>query len=115
VWVLGVLVVALAAVVSARWGRSSPHGWDWTLGATVATAFGTTLLATATFVLAYGTRRPRLSLRGGDDFHVHSRVEGNEQAYLRLLVWNDQGKRSATGTRVLLQGYRNRDDADTDG
>jgi hypothetical protein len=107
---VGAGVVVAGALLSARYASSG--GWDWTVGAGVGTALGTTLLAIATFMLAYGVRRPRLSLRD-DEFAVHSRVEGNHTPYLRLVVWNDEGKRAATGTRVLVQGYRKRD-ADTD-
>jgi hypothetical protein len=108
---VGAAVVLAGALLSARYAGSSKH-WDWAVGAEVGTALGTTLLAFATFVLAYGVRKPRLSLRD-DEFATHSRVEGNEAPYLRLMVWNDEGRRAATGTRVLVQGYRNRD-ADTD-
>jgi hypothetical protein len=108
---VGAAVVLAGALLSARYAGSSKH-WDWAVGAGVGTALGTTLLAIATFLLAYGVRRPRLSLRD-DEFAVHSRVEGNTQPYLRLVVWNEEGRRAAVGTRVLVQGYRERD-ADTD-
>jgi hypothetical protein len=108
---LGAAVVLAGALLSARYAGSSER-WDWAVGAEVGTALGTTLLALATFLLAYGVRRPRLSLRD-DEFSAHSRVEGNEAPYLRLVVWNDEGRRAAIGTRALAQGYRNRD-ADTD-
>jgi hypothetical protein len=50
-------------------------------------------------------RRPNLSLQE-DAERTHSRVEGDEIPYLRLLVRNAKGKRSAKDARVVLDGYR---------
>jgi hypothetical protein len=56
-------------------------------------------------------RRPSLSLRE-DTEHTHSRVEGDEIPYLRLLVRNAKGKRSAKHARVVLDGYRGAESRD---
>jgi hypothetical protein len=50
-------------------------------------------------------RRPNLHLEA-DPERTHSRVEGNGIPHIRLLVRNAKGKRSATHTRVVLDGYR---------
>jgi hypothetical protein len=102
-----VVAVVVFSLVAARYGGTS-HRWNWTLGATVGTALGTTTLAVATFLLAYGIRRPRLELRAGKMFKLHSRVEGNGCPYLRLVVANAAGRRSAHGTRVLVETYQRR-------
>jgi hypothetical protein len=53
-------------------------------------------------------RRPSLSL-SNDRERTHSRVEGDEIPYLRLLVHNAKRKRSAMHARVVLDGYRHTD------
>src|SRR5439155_12873556 len=95
-----------------RYGHKG-EGWHWALAAEVGVALGTTLLALATVVLAYGVRRPSLELHA-EDVRVHSRIErsvpfGDQIPFLRLLVTNAPRKRSAKGTRVLLDGYSDRD------
>jgi len=57
----------------------------------------------AAAVLPY-YRRPKLSLR--EDDRGESRIEGNGLPYLRALVHNKKGKRSAKRARVVLDGYR---------
>lgn len=94
------------ALIAGRWGHQGDSNWDWGLTATVGTAGGTTLLAIATFMVAYGTRRPKLSLDAGQAFQTHSRVESDARPHLRLVVRNLRGSRSAKGTRVLVEGYR---------
>ena len=84
--------------------------WNWGIGSAVATAGGTTLLAIGTFMLAYGTRRPQLSVQAGEAFETHSHVESDGRPHLRLLVRNQRGRRSAAGTRVLVEGYRRPDE-----
>jgi hypothetical protein len=62
------------------------------------------LLSIGAVVLPYH-RRPNLSLLE-DDERTHSRVEGDGVPYVRLLVRNAKGKRSAKHARVVLDGYR---------
>jgi hypothetical protein len=62
------------------------------------------LVAIGAVVLPY-RRRPSLSLLE-DTERTHSRVEGDEIPYLRLLVRNAKGKRSAKYARAVLDGYR---------
>jgi hypothetical protein len=54
-------------------------------------------------------RRPKLSLAEDAD-RIQSRVEGDGIAYIRLLACNAKGKRVAKGTRVVLEGYRRREE-----
>lgn len=68
------------------------------------------LVAIGAVALPYW-RRPSLSLRE-DTERTHSRVEGDETPYLRLLVRNAKGKRSAKYARVVLDGYRRTESAD---
>ncbi len=106
---LGIAAVAGSALAAARYGPAAGR-WDWSLGADVATAAGTSFLAIGTFLLAYGTRRPKLSLEAGQAFKTHSHVESDARPHLRLLVRNTRGSRSAGGTRVIVDGYRRRDE-----
>jgi hypothetical protein len=62
------------------------------------------LVSIGALALPY-VRRPKLSLQEDTD-HTHSRVEGDGLPYLRLLVRNAKGKRSAKHARVVLDGYR---------
>lgn len=111
--IVGIAAVVAMTVVAARYGQASEKGaprWDWSVGSAVATAGGTTLLAIGTFLLAYGTRRPKLTLEAGQAFATHSHVESDTRPHLRLLVRNRRGCRSAVGTRVLVDGYRRADE-----
>ena len=63
------------------------------------------LVASIAAVVVPYWRRPNLSLEV-DPERTHSRVEGDGRAYVRLLVRNASGKRSAKQTRVVLDGYR---------
>jgi hypothetical protein len=68
------------------------------------------LVAIGAVALPYW-RRPSLSL-GEDTERTHSRVEGDEVPYLRLLVRNAKGKHSAKHARVVLDGYRSAESND---
>lgn len=61
------------------------------------------LVSIAALVIPYW-RRPSLSLHV-DPERTHSRVEGDGLPYVRLLVRNAKGKRSAKNARVVLDGY----------
>jgi hypothetical protein len=65
------------------------------------------VVSVAAVLLPYW-RRPSLSLHE-DPERTHSRVEGNGIPYVRLLVRNAKGKRSARNARVVLDGYRRAD------
>ena len=62
------------------------------------------LLSIGAVALPYW-RRPNLSLRE-DAERTHSQVEGDGAPYVRLVVRNAKGKRSAKNARVVLDGYR---------
>lgn len=68
------------------------------------------LLSIGAAVLPYW-RRPNLSLET-DPERTHSRVEGDGLPYIRLLVRNAKGKRSAKQARVVLDGYRRAESTD---
>jgi type II secretory pathway pseudopilin PulG len=105
------------------------QGFDWDLAAVVLTGLGTTALAAVTGLLSWATwqdvrasqraakaaeeqlemareeqlRRPSLALT--DDRGLHSRVETDRVAYVRVVVSNEPERRAARGTRVLIDRY----------
>lgn len=64
------------------------------------------VIAAAIPVTAY-LRRPKVTLVE-DRGNVHSRVEGAGHPFVRLLVRNGRGRRSANETKVLLDHYQPR-------
>jgi hypothetical protein len=83
--------------------------FDWAQVAAAAFAAGAAL---AIPVTAY-RRRPSLKLTEKEATR-HSRVEGDERAYLRLLVSNERRHRAAQGTRVLVEGYRRQSESESE-
>jgi type II secretory pathway pseudopilin PulG len=103
--------------------------FDWNLAAVVLTGLGTTSLGAVTGLLSWTTsqdvrasqrvaeaaeqqlklaRRERMqrpSLTLTDDGGLHTRVETDRTAYVRLVVANLPGRRAARGTRVLIDRY----------
>lgn len=63
------------------------------------------LLAALAIPLTAFARRPRLSIEVDQD-SLHSHVEAFGAPHIRLLVANARWRRSAIGTRVLLESYR---------
>jgi hypothetical protein len=101
-------------LVAGRFAASPENGgtWDWALAAEVGTAVGTTLLAIATFVLAYGTRNPQLGL-SAFDFLQYCDVDPDsdkQRPSVRLIVRNAPGRRAAKGARVMLVGFSAHDE-----
>lgn len=79
-------------------------GIDWGTAVPIAISLIALAVSVAALVIPY-LRRPSLSLHK-DYEATHSRVEGNGVPYLRLLVENERGKRSAKHARAVLDGYR---------
>ena len=117
-------------IVNGKTITSKSSSFDWELWALVLTGLGTTALAIATGLLAFSTwkdvrasqeiaqeardanelarveqaRRPELTLLR-DEERIYSRVEGDGNGYVRLLVHNESGRRAARGTRVIVPQY----------
>src|SRR5688500_17750286 len=49
--------------------------------------------------------RPRVTLEA-DTERIHSRVEADGAAYVRLLAHNGRFRRGARGARIIVQSYR---------
>ncbi len=79
---------------------------DWI---SVAVAVGTIGLASAAFwqIIRGAMSQPRLSLER-EEIRIHTRLEGEPPVlpWIRLVVRNAEGRRVATGTRVLVDQYR---------
>lgn len=121
-------------VLGVRVGERSSSGFDWELFALTLTGLGTLALGAGTGLLAFSTwqdvrasqraaeaaeqqlkiargeqeRRPSLVLDGGDG--LHTRVETDRVAYVRLVISNERERRAARGTRVLIDRYWPADD-----
>jgi hypothetical protein len=79
-------------------------GATWTDVVQAVAAAGAVLAVIAIPLTAYA-RRPRLSI-AEDKERVQNKVEGDGLPYLRLLVRNTRGRRTAKETRVLVDRYQ---------